>query len=431
MKEIKKITINNKALPSAATTRIYVVEGDPGAVFSLTVTNEDNHFYNFPENTIITNPKTQTLVAPAFSADEVRLSPKTIGVDGVYAGSITFPIVTDDDFYQITLTAESHYDTKISDELSLKDVYVLPKITQFLDTTVTFDLASAEQDAGDESYNNYPSSVAKAGYDSSVGLNITPVTFALVWPVTLSASNFVILRQPLSSDFKFTTTKTTRTAGSSSKSLELTDISGLSVGMVVSGTGIAGGATVTALTSGYYDAGKSTVARPFYTIPKVLNALGNGLQDDKGGTVTLSADSTFVVNRTITFSGSGPRASQAFNDTRFSVSNFKVVIDDVVTTTSAAVANSTTIPVSSTAGIKDDVSTVSGIGIDNEATITITNISSLNLTASAAQTIENGQTLIFKVASRSAKITADVTILEYGNSNITLTLDLDNILSVE
>ena len=64
-------------------------------------------------------------------------------------------------------------------------------------------------------------------------------------------------------------------------------------------------------------------------------------------------------------------------------------------------------------------------------TITITNISSLNLTASAAQTIENGQTLIFKVASRSAKITADVTILEYGNSNITLTLDLDNILSVE
>ena len=49
MKLINKITIDQSPMSSALTTRIYSVVGEPGAVFSLTVTNEDNSYYNFSE----------------------------------------------------------------------------------------------------------------------------------------------------------------------------------------------------------------------------------------------------------------------------------------------------------------------------------------------------------------------------------------------
>ena len=56
--------------------------------------------------------------------------------------------------------------------------------------------------------------------------------------------------------------------------------------------------------------------------------------------------------------------------------------------------------------------------------------SGVNVTASAAQTIENGQTITFKGSSRTATITGDVTVSSYGSNNLTLTLELDNILTV-
>ena len=36
-------------MASAKVSRQFTVEGDPGAVFSITVINEDSHFYNFSE----------------------------------------------------------------------------------------------------------------------------------------------------------------------------------------------------------------------------------------------------------------------------------------------------------------------------------------------------------------------------------------------
>ena len=54
----------------------------------------------------------------------------------------------------------------------------------------------------------------------------------------------------------------------------------------------------------------------------------------------------------------------------------------------------------------------------------------VNITASSAQTLENGQTMTFTGSSRSATITANITILEFGKDDITLTLALDNILTV-
>ena len=150
-----------------------------------------------------------------------------------------------------------------------------------------------------------------------------------------------------------------------------------------------------------------------------------------GGTVTLSAASTLVVDRSLTFTGYGSLAAKKFNETSYTVSDFKLVLADVVTTTDAAVSNSTTIPITSTNGIKAAETTlIKGIGVLTASPHVDAVSSGVNVTASTAQTIENGQTLTFTGSSRSATITGKVTVTSYGSNNLTLKLDLDKILTV-
>jgi hypothetical protein len=66
----------------------------------------------------------------------------------------------------------------------------------------------------------------------------------------------------------------------------------------------------------------------------------------------------------------------------------------------------------------------------------VTGVSSQNITVRAlvaadGEAIESGQTLTFTGSSRSALVTADVTVDEYGIDDLTLSLDLDNILTIE
>lgn len=432
MKEINNILINTTGLGTSQSSRDYTVVGDPGATFSLIVTNEDGHYYNFPENTVITNPDTESLPAAAFSSTPTRLKPATIGSNGSYSGSITFPAVSDDDHYNITFTAEKHYDTKISDSFSKDDVYYVPKIYQYINTTVTFSLSSAGSGG---SYNTLPSNYTASGSDVKTEEATSAQTISVSWPVTLSASNFVIAKQPKMSDFEFTTTKTTKTAGSSSTELELTNIKGLSVGMGVSGTGIASNSIITEIHGGFKDQTNSTTANPIYVIPKVISNNGKGIVNSSGGTVIIDKASTFVVDRTITFTGKGSTASEVFNETIFEISDFALTIDPVTTTTDAAMAsNSVTVPLTSTDGIKAvDTVLMTGIGVTGAPHVdSVSSGASVNVSVTQiAGSIENGQTLTFTGSSRSATITGSIKVLQYGHSNITLTLALDNILTVE
>ena len=435
MKEIKAITINSKAMGGGSQARSYVIEGNPGSVFSMTVTNAAGEYYNFPENTIILNPEEESRPAAAFTSTPTRLSPRTIpglvsplGPDtNTYTGAIVFPKVDADDNYVLTIYPEMHYDTKLANNLG-KGSYIFANIPQLIDTTVTFSLGSTGSSG---TYNALPSNNTVTGKDTRVEGAVSS-TFSINWEVSLSSSQFIIAKQPDQADFYFTTTKDTKTDGTGT-SLELKDISGLSVGMVVSGTGIASNATITKITKGYYNAGKSTTAFPVYDIPQVVDASDPNnpiLQDDPGGTVVISDSSTFVADRTLTFKGYGNSASKIFNNTSFNVSNFKVVLADVTTTTDAAVSSSTTIPITSTDGIKAAETTImSGVGVVGTPHVDAIS-SGVNVTASAAQTIENGQTITFKGSSRTATITGDVTVSSYGSNNLTLTLELDNILTV-
>ena len=422
MKLINNITIDTSPMPSAVTTRIFTVTGDPGAVFTITVTNEDDYFYNFSEDTD---------VALAFSSNAANLKQKTIDSTGVYSGIIEFPAITDDDYYIITLYADSASETILSKDLSSNQVYILPKIHKYHDTTVTFAVASAGSSGTYTA--NPPASNVTFTRPSYLVKESSKQTKTINWPVTLSSSQFVIARQPKVTDFEFTTTKVSKTAGSSTTSVELTDISNLSVGMVVSGTGIASDSVITEIIEGYLDDNKSYDNNNVYVIPKAISTDVNGVQsigDDVGGTIIIDKSSTFNAGITVTFTGKGSVNSNDFNNTSFSIKNFTLTIDPVVTTTDSAVSSSTTIPITSTNGIKAAETVImSGVGVVGTPHVDAVS-AGVNVTASAAQTIENGQTVTFTGSSRSATISADITVLQHGTDDMTLTLALDNILTV-
>ena len=86
-----------------------------------------------------------------------------------------------------------------------------------------------------------------------------------------------------------------------------------------------------------------------------------------------------------------------------------VVIGAVKTTTDAAVSSSTTIPITSTNGIKAvDTVLMTGIGVTATSPHVDTVNAGVSVVVSAAQTIENGQTVTFTGSSRSATIPADI-----------------------
>ena len=380
MKLINKITIDESSMASIKTIRAFTVEGDPGAVFTMTVVNEDGHFYNFSED---------TSVALAFSSSAAKLKPKTINETGVYTGSIEFPAITDDDHYIVALYVDNASDTFLSENFSNNKIFISPKIHKYHDTTVTFSLVST---GSDSTYNSYPSNVTFTGPSYLVKKSFRQ-TKTINWPVTLSSSQFIIARQPLASD-----------------------------------------SIVREVIPGYKNYNKSYEDTNIYEVPKAITTDSQGkevITDSTGGTIVISNASTWSSGVTLTFTGKGSSDSNNFNNTVFGVKNLLLTIDPVVTTTDAAVSNSTTIPITSTDGIKAaETVLMTGIGVTNASPHVDAISAGVNITASSAQTLENGQTVTFTGSSRSATITADVTMSQHGTDDMTLTLALDNILTV-
>tara|TARA_R100000541_G_scaffold59339_1_gene72887 strand:+ start:465 stop:1748 length:1284 start_codon:yes stop_codon:yes gene_type:complete len=426
MKKINKIIIDKSPMKATQTTKQYNVEGEPGAMFGLRVVNKSSgHFYNFPENT---DSNFATPPAPAFTATTVELNTKTIDDSGVYSSFISFPAITGNDGYKLVLLPKGN--TELNTNFSFEKNYESPDfIKQYSDTAITFSLLHSNAAVVE------PSNVVSTGTNHFISTGAKN-SFSINWDLTLSSSQCVIARQPNSSDFEFTFNRVTRrTKTTSLDKFELTDVSGLSVGMGVSGTGVDSGVTIASIKTGYYDETNSTVQNPVYIIPTVLETDENNkllAVSDKGGTITLSTNAASqVANRSITFTGKGALHVKKYNNTEFKVSNFALTIDSIRTTTDAAVSNSTTIPITSTNGIKAaDTVLMSGIGVTTTAPHVDTVNNGVSVVVSTNQTIENGQTVTFTGSSRSANIKLDVEVLNHGKSPLTLKLNLDNILTV-
>jgi len=430
MKYINTFSINSSNVLGSGEARRYTIEGDPRAAFSMVIINQSGEFYNFPENTVVSPEENIFTPSGSFSSTPTRLSTKKIDSSGVYNGVINFPAISgSDEKYTVVLQAETYLKTEFDKSLSLNAVYHAAEISQFIDTTVSFGVASSGSSG---TYTANPPAVSYTATGPSTSVTSQKFTQPIFFSrtVSLGSSQFVIARQPVINDFSFTTTKDTFSAGSG-KILELKDVSGLSLGMAVSGTGIAANSTITDINLGYKDENKSVATKSVYTIPKDINVDTKSIVNSKGGTITLSEDTTSqAVDRAITFKGFGSSGSNAFNNTVFTIKNFNLTIAPVVTTTDAAVSSSATIPITSTDGIKAvDTVIMSGIGVVGTPHVDAIS-AGVNITSSAAQTIEDGQTVTFTGSSRSATITADIEVEKYGKDNITLTLELDNILTV-
>ena len=193
MKLINKIAINTNPMTAVAVSRSFTVTGDPGARFSVSVTNKDNYFYNFSEEL---NKDGGLITAVAFSAIPALLLNKTINESGVYKGVVQFPTIASDDEYNITFYADPNSQTTFIETLSTNGIYSIPTIYKYKDTTLTFSLASAADLAGDEVFNAFPSNVTSKGFSSLVTNASNEKTFSINWPITLSGSNFAIIKQP-------------------------------------------------------------------------------------------------------------------------------------------------------------------------------------------------------------------------------------------
>lgn len=325
------IDTSNKT-SNLASSRPYQVVGDSGSVFHMIVQDNSGNYYNFPENTIVDVEQGVFQPAASFSSTPANLINRQIPISGVYNGEITFPVGGGDKNFRIIVTAGNN--TTFDEEtFTNKNVFVSQKINQYQSTSVTFTVTHSNAAVVE------PSSMLFKGPSSQSDVKATSVKQTINWPFTLSSGAATILRQPRLSDFEFTTTRTTRnirTTTGSTTFVELSDVAGLSKGMLVTDAEDQSLGQITNIIPGFKDFQNSTDSNPIYKIPVKINDDGDEVVSSTAGTIVVSTAVDWGVSGQLTFTGKGT-ASQSFNNTIFSIKNFKIELDDVVTTTTAAV----------------------------------------------------------------------------------------------
>ena len=494
---IQAFNINTSNKSRNSVSRNYEIIGEPGAVFHMIVQNASGHYYNFPENTIVDVSAGVFAPTASFSTTTSNLFNQEIPSSGVYNGIITFPIDNSDTNYVITITAgnETTFDLNVFNN---EKVFISDKIYAYNVTGVTFSITHSNSAVAE------PLAIGFKGKSSQVDRSNVNNIVAIDWPFTLSSSSAHIIRQPIIDDFEFTTTKTTRNSYQTYGEnfyIELTDITGLSVGMAVVASDAIAEGVITEITSGYRDYANSSSTNFIYNIPIAVNDDGDNVALSKGGTIKISNSSQWGAGEVISFIGRGSSASNIFNKTRFKIKDFKIELDDIVTTTTDSTTDAVihvasadgikaqsqfttsgvrhqqnfiivneaitslsigqrlqafssgtligtptitaintatkTITLSSKQSVGNNVtitfsnSIVKGIGLKNAVTDPyVVSVSGNNVTVNANQDIESGATVTFIGSSRSGKVSGKLEVLEYGDSNITLDLNFDNILNV-
>ena len=539
-KIIRSFELDLSYLNFSGASRSFTVSADEGAVFSLEIKNEDDHYYNF---------KTKS-----FQAAKTRLENKVVK-QGSYTGVISFPSVTDADDYDIYLFAEAAYDTEHTTYNEVKFVdgsldinsstgsnsALLQKIVRQYDQTKIS--LSALSPLGSSDFTG--TTVSASNFKTTRGQESGTVSFTIT-ATAYATKGFSLLKLPKIDDL---TAFASRTIGSAAKLIDgedrysvlrsagstvngavtsgvnvtmdqdvgvlwavgdrvtgnaaldaltgaaavtvaevsvggndkilamseaiaidddetlsfykevyyrwpLNNVIGLSTGMFALANNITTGSYISTYSetitttvqeevpdgyeelapATYGDAIHTTVSVPAIDTSGYTPTVTAGVLASQGGHITFSKKQiAALASDTVKFYGYGNDAIYTLYGTSVELSDVKIELTDVTTTTTSAVDNSTTIPVASVNGILPNRSTMGGIGIDASAvdpTVTARSATSGagNLTVSAAQTLESGQTFTFKGAGLVATITGKIKILEGGNSDMYIYFDLDRIL---
>ena len=402
LNSIKVLNIATKNISPGGELRNYIVKGDPGAGFYVSVKKgTDDKFYNDTTKT--------------FASTSKPLKKFIIGSSGISTGNIMFPRVSADETYVVSINKvgidtkndafEFTYEVNATDNTRL-DRITGKKIYQYIDRTTTFSITSAESH-----WETFPSNVTiTRPYNSeNYGYTNKDNEFDISWTVTMDAGGMVIGRQPLETDFESATTTTVLEAVSSDTVVKVSDNSKIIPGMTVSGSGVSGTPTVASVetTEGF-------------------------------DSITLSASNSISKDVTLTFRGGGSVNAEAINGSSFTFSSLSVALQDVTTAVDGVVSASTAVVVDSVAGlIASSTTYVSGIGVVGSGCTSTTSsphIDSINsgtktLTLSDAQTLEDNMPLTITGSSRVAIITATCTMNSVGDADLTIQLDLDNFLT--
>jgi len=320
------IDTSNKT-SNLSSSRPYQVIGEPGSTFHMIVQDSSGNYYNFPENTITNVEQNSFQPAPTFSATASNLFNKQIPSSGVYDGVVVFPVGGGDKNFRIIIAAGNN--TSFDEEVfANKKVFISEKINQYAGTAITFSITHSSSAVVE------PSSILFKGSSSQSDVKTTSVKQTINWPFTLSSGAATILRQPQINDFEFTITRPAVSTVNAAY-IELDDIRGISKGMIVSGEGLTD-RTVLSTIPGFKDFQNSTISNTVYKIPVKINDEGDGIDNSNGGTVIISSALNYEATHSFVFLGKG-LAIQKANNTRYVIRNFKIELDDVVTTTTAAV----------------------------------------------------------------------------------------------
>ena len=481
MKYINSVVFDTTPISKTKTKKRLFILGDQGAIFSVyVIRNNDNYYYDF--------------VTKTFQATPTRLlQQELIETDTSYYVDIVFPTVTDNKDYDIFVYAESHFQTEFlfsfeesllyrvkneDNRLNSDGTYYLSNTTNlpsslYQFTDVTLSLAITHTDTAvarnaDESSNSDYTGVT----NTNLSYTASPVPrFKIEKPRGKIfgdlSSNFAIgdtfenkftanflpkmqsadhsmqfARKPLLSDFyhykAFTIAGTSGDTNSSSTTHSLTSVDGLRVGDKL---------ILLSTTSGS-SSGASLSANTFIKSIDTLNK-----------TITTTVAATMNPANEITIQSFGLGGIYGLYKWNIKITNLTgalVTVDhpstgkatdfNFVTTKSVesqVAGTGTTCKVTSSKGIGTG-DTISAIGLTTStgaadgAPITVASVDNASdpntITLSAAlqgngQILENTP-MFFKGSALLAKISFDIEVLEVGDSDFYLYLDLDNVLTI-
>tara|TARA_R100000700_G_scaffold40040_1_gene54489 strand:+ start:1325 stop:2617 length:1293 start_codon:yes stop_codon:yes gene_type:complete len=423
--KIKNFKIDVSNLPVSETRRAFTITGNPGAMFTLFINNEDSpkKYYNFDTETFTTTYK--------------RLERVEIPSSGVISGSIVFPTVTDSDHYDIFLIAEKGTEHMPYNKVLKEDDTIDYALTtgapssmmkkviyQYTNTRITFAVAAK---ATSGQYATMPTSLHIDGLRSST----TPLKKDIDWTVTAQpavAETYAlsVTRQPLDTDFEVMQTVTINGSASSSTTVVVDDLGGLIIGMKLD-----------KIHNTYETSSIATITN--------INSSTK--------TITLDTAKNYTDGQNLIFVGQGPNDIANFTEQKSTSTqiyiagalirfeDLKVKTTDFTSTVNGATSSSTSITMDSVVGIRgggsseaslmeEDGVEVRGIGFDNTTRqyVETVNNSTKVITVTSAQSLADNTILTFVNCANTARITGKITVLRMPVNDVTITLDLENIV---
>ena len=165
-------------------------------------------------------------------------------------------------------------------------------------------------------------------------------------------------------------------------------------------------------------------------------AYTNGVKTVQSGEIVFNKQQKrSVLGETLLLGGYG--INQIFETSGYSIlmSDLKIELTPITTTTTSAVYSSATIPVASVNGVLPSTTKVSGLGIDpkvSDPTVIGRSVTSGagNIVLDAPQTLESGVTLTLSGSGQIATITGNIEVVSPGTDDATFFFDVEKLLSI-